>query len=600
MVLHAGGGTIRETWSPGLSGLSQWQAPWDRDEGRQKQADRATETAVTRNTREWWTGLAGERAFPRYVTRSPLGHEALHTPERLVVSGDVPEFVRLGSLIPHGRYVNTPGGVVFVCPYGLDEVRVLRNLGWEIDAPMLHEPGAFDAKYRPFIHQRAGAAFITMHSRGFILFEQGTGKTFTTLLGLRWLRKKGLVRSVLIVAPLSTLRDVWEREVFTVEPLAKVSVLHGSKKQRLEAWQRDADYYIINHDGVKLLEKELQNDERITCVVIDESTAFKNARTARWKAMNAIVNKGAVERRCYALTGTPAAQAPTDAWGQAKLVHPFTTPKSFVLFREMTMAQIGPHKWEPRPEAKERVLKVLRPFIHVRKQDCIDLPPMIHVIREAELTKEQQRLAEKLIKEWVADLGTGEQIAPANAAVKLAKLLQIYQGAVIAGDDGEARPLDCKPRHELVRELVEEASHGVICFVPYKGVLAHLRAYFEKEGVELVEITGDVTRKKRESRFEKFRSGEVKLLLAHPATVSHGLSFTNADTIIWYGPYFSVEGYLQANERIARPGQQNKMTVYHVAASSLEKQIYQRLSKKVAMHDELVDLFRAVTKGELS
>ena len=491
--------------------------------------------------------------------------------------------------------MQTSQGSVFVCPHGVDETRVLRNLGWDVDAPILHDKEAFSAKYSPYAHQRAGAAFITMNPRGFILFEQGTGKTFTTLLGLRWLRRRGLVHSVLIVAPLSTLRDVWEREIFSVEPFAKVSVLHGSREQRRDALAADADYYIINHDGVKLLADELRADRRIDCVVIDESTAFKNARTERWKAMDRVINKADVPRRAYGLTGTPAAQAPTDAWAQSRLILPGVAPRSFVVFKESTMVQLDMHRWEARPGAKEQVMKILTPFIHVRKEDCIDLPPVAYYTREAELTKEQKKAATALRVQWMAEVEDGA-VTPANAAVRLSKLLQVYQGAVIS-DAGDVKRLDCRPRLDLVQELVEGTEHGVLVFVPFKGVLSMVREHLEKQGITTVEVTGDVAAKKRERRFDAFRSGKAKVLIAHPETVSHGLSFVHADTIIWYGPYFSVEGYLQANERIARPGQRNHMSIYHISTSALEREIYDKLNGKVRMHAELVTLLQRVTKG---
>lgn len=314
--------------------------------------------------------------------------------------------------------------------------------------------------------------------------------------------------------------------------------------------------------------------------------------------MHAIVNKAAVPRRCYALTGTPAAQAPTDAWAQSRLVVPGAAPRTLTMFRELTMYQVSEHRWEVRPDATQQVMKILRPFIHVKKEECLDLPPMVYVDRHVELTKEQKQLAKEIQQRWVAELG-GKTISPANAAVKLGKLLQIYQGAVIH-DEGEVERVDCAPRLALLKELVEASPRGVLVFAPYKGVLATVVDALTKEGISTTFVSGDVSSKERDKRFRKFRSGEVKVLAAHPATTSHGLSFVNADTIIWYGPYFSVEGYLQANERIARPGQQHKMTIYHISASTLENEVYRRIRKRVELTEDLVELFQAVTRGELS
>ena len=508
------------------------------------------------------------------------------------------EAVRLIGL---AQKLRLPDGPVVICRHGPDEVTVLRRLGWDVDSPALHAEAAYQGPLKPFEHQLATVAFMVQNPRGYVLNGMGSGKTAASVWAMRFLRaasEAGLTssaRAALVVAPLSTIRDVWEREIRRLDIGARVQVLHGTKAKRLAALGQDAEWYIINHDGVKVIRKELQEHWLIDTVIIDESTAFKNANTDRWRAMNAIVNKTREKRRCWALTGTPMAQSVLDVYGQAKLVTPHTVPRSATMWRDMTMTQVAEHKWVPKNTYLETARAAMTPAIRIAKEDCVELPPLMHVDRLADLTKEQRAAVDALRKQWMVKKDE-QQITAANAAVKMLKLLQIYQGVVL-DDEQEPVMLDAKPRMELVRELIEEAEHGVIVFVPFRAVIDALSDYLGKAGIEHVIVHGGIGGKERQRRFEAFRAGEPRVLLAHPKTTSHGLSFTNASVTVWYGPITSVETYQQANQRMARPGQRHKMTIYHVSADGLETSLFKRLRKGEETQEALFDAYRALTGG---
>jgi SNF2 family DNA or RNA helicase len=82
------------------------------------------------------------------------------------------------------------------------------------------------------------------------------------------------------------------------------------------------------------------------------------------------------------------------------------------------------------------------------------------------------------------------------------------------------------------------------------------------------------------------------VLLIQPQAASHGLTLTEADTIIWYAPVTSVETYLQANARIDRPGQKHPMTIVHIKGSDVEAKLYQMLRGNIENHQKIIDLYR--------
>lgn len=508
---------------------------------------------------------------------------------------DLDEVVRH---IPRARRLTLPGGIAAtVATHGPDETAVLRNLGWDIDAPTIHARKVWCGPFQPYIHQKAIASFMVMNPRGYVLAGLGVGKSASSVWAIRYLRaarQAGItsgVRATLVVAPLSTIRDVWEKEIKLLDMGARIKLLHGPKAERLAMLEEEADWYIVNHDGVKILKDALQKHPLIDAVIIDESTAFKNGRTQRWRAMNAIVNQGPHFRRCWALTGTPMSQSPTDVWGQCRIVTPDTVPRSFVVFRDSVMLKQSEYQWVPKQGFMDVVYRALSPAVRVDKEDCIDLPPISYIYRHADLTKDQEKLVKALKKEWLAVMDSGRTITPANAGVRAQKLLQIWQGVVL-DDDGQPTLVDAGPRYDLMLELIEAAANCVIVFVPFRGVISEVEKRIRDAGIECVVVHGGVGEKERQKRFDRFRSRKAKVLVAHPRTTSHGLSFTNADTTIWFGPTPSAETYIQANQRMARPGQKNKMSIYHLYGSPREKELYELLDKRVSLQDKALELIK--------
>jgi DNA excision repair protein ERCC-6 len=98
---------------------------------------------------------------------------------------------------------------------------------------------------------------------------------------------------------------------------------------------------------------------------------------------------------------------------------------------------------------------------------------------------------------------------------------------------------------------------------------------------------------KRNDIIERFQtSPNPHVLVLQPQAASHGLTLTEANTIIWYSPITSVETYLQANARINRPGQKNAMTIVHINGSEIESRLYHVLSNNIAGHTKIIDLYR--------
>ncbi|MDH3879603.1 MAG: DEAD/DEAH box helicase [Desulfobacterales bacterium] len=442
-------------------------------------------------------------------------------------------------------------------------------------------------KHEPFAHQRETSAFLTLHKKAFCFNEQGTGKTASVIWAVDYLMNLGHLKRVLVICPLSIMKSAWQQDLFKFAMHRSCSVAHGTSTQRKKIIDAGAEFVIINFDGVAVVSEEIVNGG-FDMIVVDEANAYKNAQTNRWKTLNKLATN---IPWMWMLTGTPAAQSPVDAFGLAKLINPDGAPKYFGQFRDKVMYKITQYIWRPKPDADTTVHKVLQPAIRFEKDQCLDLPPVVHVEREAPLTKQQETYY-KLLKDRMMMQADGEQVTSVNAATNLNKLLQISGGAVYS-DDKEVIQFDVSNRLKIVKEVIEESSHKVLVFVPFTHTIELLKEFLTKSKITCEVISGKVTVNKRAEIIKTFQEDDdPHVLIIQPQAASHGLTLTAANTVIWYAPVTSVETYLQANARINRPGQRNSMTVVHVTGSAVEERLYTMLQNNITNHNKIIDLYR--------
>lgn len=482
--------------------------------------------------------------------------------------------------------------------FDLDVARVLRNMGIKAPSPIryfYHWPRP--AKFTKVLnHQVATSEALTLHQRMFVLNEMGTAKTASALWAADYLMSKSAVTRTLIVSPLSTLELVWADEIFNVLMHRSYTILHGSRKKRLARLEQDFDFYIINHDGLKVIDKELKARKDINLVIVDEAAAYRNGSTARYAVLENFLQPW---HKVWLMTGTPCPNAPTDAWALTRLVSPGNVPKHFSHWRRQTMIQISQHKWAPRPESYEMAFRAMQPAVRFRKADCLDLPPVTFENRQCGLTKEQTGLVNEMKKEAAAELANGVQITAANAADKVNKLRQILCGAVKDGATETYHTVPHAPRLNLLLECVEQAAAKVLVIVPFKGITYELQREIEAEWAresvawQLDVVNGDVPPSRRAEIFRRFKADpDLKLLLCHPRVMAHGITATEADMMIFYAPIYSNEESQQVMDRINRPGQTRKMTIIRLGATQLEWNIYAQVEGKRLGQESILEMYR--------
>ena len=181
--------------------------------------------------------------------------------------------------------------------------------------------------------------------------------------------------------------SAWRADLFTFAMHRSVDIAYGSSERRRKVINQGADFVIINYDGVEIVADDIAKGG-FDLIIADEATHYKNVQTKRWKVLNKLVSSNTW---LWMMTGTPAAQSPLDAYGLAKLINPELVPKFFSSFRDMVMLRINQFKWFPREDAVETVHRILQPAIRYTKDQCLDLPDIVYVQREVELTRQQKK-----------------------------------------------------------------------------------------------------------------------------------------------------------------------------------------------------------------
>lgn len=499
-------------------------------------------------------------------------HLKLRNPQRVLAT--IPKSKQLddGSVLVH---------------WGLEEAQVLKNLGIKSVPSPIERRYNWPGLFKPFNHQKETSAFMTLHRRAFCFNDPGTGKTASFAWAVDYLMNKGYIKRALVICPLSIMHSAWQADLFKTVMHRRVDVAHGSRDKRIKIIKSDAEFVIINFDGVETVLDELKAGG-FDLVIIDEANAVKTATTKRWKAINSLIGP---DTWLWMATGTPASQSPTDAYGLAKMMNSSSVPHYFYTFRDSVMYKVTQFKWSAKQNAAEIVNKVLQPAIRFTKDECLDLPELLYTTREVALTPQQLKYY-KMLKDQFIMAAAGETVTSVNAATNLNKLLQVASGAVYS-DNGNTVEFDITHRYNVLVEAIEESTHKVLVFVPFRHTIEVLRDRLRKDKFEVEVIHGGVPVHRRTEIFKAFQTESTpRILLIQPAAASHGVTLHAANTVVWWGPVTSNEIWHQANARVHRSGQKNACLVVRLCGCAVERKLYGALDSKTEDMDTLLNLYK--------
>lgn len=512
-----------------------------------------------------------------------------------------------GAFVCEVEYDGTPSAVNI--PWTLQTAQMVANMGAPVISPILRDY-QFTGRYKPYLHQLKICSFLTANKRGYCFADMGTGKSLAVVHAVRYLLSVGEIKRVLVVAPLTTLSRTWESEFFNVDPSLRPTKLHGEKAKRIELAAIGSPVHIINYEGIEVIFNELKANA-YDCIVIDELTAYATHTTNRWKSAKRLFNDA---KYLWGITGTPLLRGLESAYGQASMVNPAKVRyRSHWEFRNAVQRKVNDFLWVDRFEGPEMVREMLQPAIYIKKADCIDLPPVVHVYREVPLDKGQIAFYRKLKDDRLVQ-DAQMKVTADNAAVLAGKLIQVATGCIY-DDDGQALEFNVKGRIDETADAIRKArmesgdinKGKTLVFVPYKHSLDLVVRKLKEEDITIdgkkrkmnvSVIDGSVSAKRRDETFAKFyEDPKHDVIVAIPSTMSHGVTTTFASCIVFFGPVTSSEVYVQACNRIDRPGQTEKMTIVNLYGTPAEWKLYNNLRENKHNQSVVLDFYDDFIRG---
>jgi SNF2 family DNA or RNA helicase len=461
----------------------------------------------------------------------------------------------------------------------------LRALGYDV-------PPSVRTNYdwcggRPFDIQIRTVESMTENPRSYVLNSMGTGKTRCALWAFDYLRKLGMVKKLLVVCPISTMTFTWGAEVLKATPHLRWSVLYGSalKRHKLLA-DREIDIYIVNHDGLSVIYKEIMQRKDIDVLCLDELAVYRN-KTMRTKVASIVADRMSV---VWGMTGSPMPNAVTDIWNQIRIITPQRVPKYFSHLRDELMIKVSTFKWLPKQGAIDKAFNYFQPAVRYTLDDIMELPEAyVPPPIQTELGKDQKRIYDDLRKHATSLIAKGE-INALNAGVLMSKLLQVSCGWIYDSKRNIYK-LDGDARLEALTDIIDAAAGKVIVFVNYLHALHGVHDHLCSKGNTPHLIYGDVKPRERNKIFNIFQNTTDRSpLLAFPKCISHGITLTAADTVVWFGPPLSAEAYDQGNARIRRVGQTRRQLFAHLCSTPIERQVYNLLTNRLLQQDSFLSL----------
>jgi SNF2 family DNA or RNA helicase len=428
--------------------------------------------------------------------------------------------------------------------------------------------------------------FIKSKRRCGLALEMGLGKSVSTLTAMADLLDGCIVDRVLVIAPLRVANSVWAQEVKKWAHLQrlKVVVCTGTERQRLTSLQKTADVYVINRENVPWLVEHYAKGWPFDVVIIDESSSFKSQAAQRWKAIRRVLP---MTDYMVLLTGTPAPNSLLDLWAQQYLIDQGAAlGKTLTAYKQRFFdADFMGYKFSPKAGAAEKIHTLLTDsWISMAASDYLQLPERINLVEPVYLPPATLKAYLNFERTLLAELPDGQEIEASSAAVLANKLLQWCNGAMYIDDKNNWSALHDAKLDALAEIMEDNPNETVLIAYNYKSDLARIQQRFPDA----------VVLDKEPSTIARWNAGEIRMLLAHPASAGHGLNLQDGGALcVWFGLNWSLELYQQFNARLHRQGQIRPVRIVHLVTSGgIDERVITVLHQKDAQQNALLDALR--------
>jgi len=442
--------------------------------------------------------------------------------------------------------------------------------------------------------------------------EMGLGKTAAVLWAIQHLVAKGLIKNVLIIAPLRVAEETWPEEIAKWDFARHLTyrVVTGTPEERRAALKRPARITIVNRENLRWLLKGIGMKRwNFDMIVYDEASRLKKGVTRtnpQPRKDGTVGDPGLTElgvlhrvhgktKKIIELSGTPSPNGLIDLFGPIfALDQGKRLGASLAAYKRRWFATDRyTDKVSPFPHAEREIMENIEDiFFSLREEDYLDLPPMISVDHVVHMTKKEMQGYKDFERETAIEVldkwGEPEVIEAVNNGVLTGKLLQYANGSLYREDHTAFKIHDHKMG--VLESIIEEAAG--------RPILVAYSFKFDKDAIKKkfpwCRVFGE-----NKNDMRDWNAGKIKMLVTHPASAGHGLNFQKASNIaVWYGLTWSLELYRQFIKRLHRSGQKEDKVFLHriLTAGTGDFDVLEVLKQRGATQDQITEAVRVRLK----
>lgn len=451
------------------------------------------------------------------------------------------------------------------------------------------------------VNQLAGIDHLVENPRAALWKDIGLGKTVTALTAIDIQRQRFDIHRTLVVAPQRIARSVWTREISKWDHLRHLSCIPilGDRSRREKLMETPADIHTISFQNFVWLvdhfkrkgESRMRRPWPWDCVVIDESSGFKNRDTQRWKAMRRIVRETGT---FYELTGSPAPNGYLDIWAPLYLLdlgERLGTTLTGYRDRWFSPPEYNRFRWTIREGAEDEINgRIADLVLAMRADDYIDLPEIMSNVIPVKLPAPQAKEYRHMERELWLELD-GHDVTAVNRGVLFQKLLQLANGAIYTDKAGHWAHF-----HNAKLDVLQELVSDSLALARPVMIIHHFRSDYERIQTRMAQMGVNYRLLKTVKDEDDWNNGKLDALGLHPAGGGHGLNLQDGgETVIWFGLNPSWELYTQANGRLAggRRRLGKNIRIHHlVTEDTLDVDVMALVEQKGLTEGRLFDALR--------
>jgi len=402
-----------------------------------------------------------------------------------------------------------------------------------------------------------------------IFHEQGLGKTKIAIdILLIWL-SEDVVDTVFIVTK-KTLVQNWVDEFISHSHITP-RVLSGNRRDNSIALNSPVLVYVMNYEVVAA-NLDLMREFQATCrvaAILDESQKIKNPESKLAECFHALADGFA---RRVIMTGTPVANRPYDIWSQVKFLdNGETFGDSFSEFK--SSLDIPSYVTEV-ADYGEKLVGVMKKIKHFSVRETketagLELPDKTILTHSVSLAPKQAEIYASYRDNMAYEFKEDGASIYDDAEYILKRLLRLVQCASNPGMvDGNYTEIPGKfTKLTGLLDEIDMQSHKAIIWTGFVQNIdwlhSHLSRYMPQK------VHGEMPVFARNNALRKFKTEvRCRILLATPGAAKEGLTLTAANHAIFYDRGFSLDDYLQAQDRIHRISQNEECFVHNLMATN--------------------------------